>query len=533
MHEQGKRDIIEKTYRPAAFSGTILTCENPGAALLGIEIGSPRCPLGSLWSLIVTRGDRTPGANESDDHCNSGYFRSRSNVMDQGSKVNYFQDGGWVTSQHGVSYGSDSGVDVDVPHAYLTPITEHMSVVLAALACGKVAAVATPLLRTVGESIAPQKGGEACNNVKHDRTVQAQQSRKLRCQVLRCAVLFLRLRAQEKEQGATNCPDRKYAHCPHAVQWPDYSPLTKANKVRFPAGLLPDNSHVGIVQYDAAGGQVFLGMSRFPRPSIPVLLHTHLVSPSSSLKTSRVDIFHQFLTKSSYVHAIACVDHRQRSSDPRATVTSLSVQKSMDFFMILPPWYDNITLKMSLLAVALRSRPSLTAIIWPRGGSFSEKATFVNCSRASVVKVYREWAMAPLGITTLGTGELHAPLMSEMRSSSTIMHLATQLLSVRMWLEEHCQDFKVLPWSPNSPDFNPIENLWNHLDRYVRRLSPPPRSLQQLWDLLEATYQGRAIKTRQFQEFGTDENLLVGDETNHIIREKRALYRIERENTRH
>ncbi|KAJ8874954.1 hypothetical protein PR048_022844 [Dryococelus australis] len=42
---------------------------------------------------------------------------------------------------------------------------------------------------------------------------------------------------------------------------------------------------------DAAGRRVFSGISRFPPPFIPVLLHSHLASPSSSLKTSvlRVD----------------------------------------------------------------------------------------------------------------------------------------------------------------------------------------------------------------------------------------------------
>ncbi|KAJ8884338.1 hypothetical protein PR048_016195 [Dryococelus australis] len=35
---------------------------------------------------------------------------------------------------------------------------------------------------------------------------------------------------------------------------------------------------------------------------------------------------------------------------------------------------------------------------------------------------------------------------------------------VRTWLEVHDQDFEVLPWPPNSPDRNPIEQLWDHLE---------------------------------------------------------------------
>ncbi|KAJ8898525.1 hypothetical protein PR048_003885 [Dryococelus australis] len=49
--------------------------------------------------------------------------------------------------------------------------------------------------------------------------------------------------------------------------------------------LLPGFSHVGIVPDDAARCWIFPGFSRFP-PSIPALLHSHLASPTSALKTS-------------------------------------------------------------------------------------------------------------------------------------------------------------------------------------------------------------------------------------------------------
>ncbi|KAJ8880663.1 hypothetical protein PR048_017133 [Dryococelus australis] len=47
-------------------------------------------------------------------------------------------------------------------------------------------------------------------------------------------------------------------------------------------GLIPGFSHVN----DNAGRRVFLGISRFPRPFIPVLIHTHLTSPTWALQTS-------------------------------------------------------------------------------------------------------------------------------------------------------------------------------------------------------------------------------------------------------
>ncbi|KAJ8895587.1 hypothetical protein PR048_000923 [Dryococelus australis] len=48
----------------------------------------------------------------------------------------------------------------------------------------------------------------------------------------------------------------------------------------------PEFSHEGTVSDDAAGRRVFSWLSRLPRPCIPALLHTHLASPPSALKTS-------------------------------------------------------------------------------------------------------------------------------------------------------------------------------------------------------------------------------------------------------
>ncbi|KAJ8894552.1 hypothetical protein PR048_007209 [Dryococelus australis] len=62
----------------------------------------------------------------------------------------------------------------------------------------------------------------------------------------------------------------------------DRSPPTMANQVQSPA-----RSQVGIAPDDAADQRVFLSeIFRFPRTCIPVLLHSHLISPLSALKTS-------------------------------------------------------------------------------------------------------------------------------------------------------------------------------------------------------------------------------------------------------
>lgn len=46
----------------------------------------------------------------------------------------------------------------------------------------------------------------------------------------------------------------------------------------------------------------------------------------------------------------------------------------------------------------------------------------------------------------------------------------------------------VLPWPSKSPDLNPIEHLWDELDRCVRQRQPAPQSLQQLVDALKAEW---------------------------------------------
>lgn len=46
------------------------------------------------------------------------------------------------------------------------------------------------------------------------------------------------------------------------------------------------------------------------------------------------------------------------------------------------------------------------------------------------------------------------------------------------WLEDH--HIKVMIWPPNSPDLNPIENLWDELEKAVRKRPTKPKNLAQL-----------------------------------------------------
>ena len=56
----------------------------------------------------------------------------------------------------------------------------------------------------------------------------------------------------------------------------------------------------------------------------------------------------------------------------------------------------------------------------------------------------------------------------------------------------------VLPWPSKSPDLNPVEHLWDDLDRRVRQRQPQPQSLQQLVNALQEEWNNilqQAIRT--------------------------------------
>ncbi|GBM89130.1 hypothetical protein AVEN_153753-1 [Araneus ventricosus] len=50
------------------------------------------------------------------------------------------------------------------------------------------------------------------------------------------------------------------------------------------------------------------------------------------------------------------------------------------------------------------------------------------------------------------------------------------------WFEEHTDEFHLMSWPPNSPDFNPMEHIWDVMERQIRAQTIPCPNISTLRD---------------------------------------------------
>ncbi|GBN87022.1 hypothetical protein AVEN_50406-1 [Araneus ventricosus] len=50
------------------------------------------------------------------------------------------------------------------------------------------------------------------------------------------------------------------------------------------------------------------------------------------------------------------------------------------------------------------------------------------------------------------------------------------------WFEEHTNEFQLMSWPPNSPDLDPMEHIWDVMDRQLRAQTPPCQNISTLRD---------------------------------------------------
>ncbi|KAJ8867194.1 hypothetical protein PR048_030989 [Dryococelus australis] len=133
----------------------------------------------------------------------------------------------------------------------------------------------------------------------------------------------------------------------------------------IPGGSLPGFSHVEIVPDDAVCWRVFSGISRSPVPSILELLHTHLTSPSSALKTLLSKATHS-ITFSRFYYKWEAVAQWLGRSPPTKGDPSLILGGFAPGFSHVGIVLDDVACRRVFSGYSRFPRPCLRALLHPR-----------------------------------------------------------------------------------------------------------------------------------------------------------------------
>uniref|UniRef100_A0A674A4H6 Tc1-like transposase DDE domain-containing protein n=1 Tax=Salmo trutta TaxID=8032 RepID=A0A674A4H6_SALTR len=106
------------------------------------------------------------------------------------------------------------------------------------------------------------------------------------------------------------------------------------------------------------------------------------------------------------------------------------------------------------------------------GLSVSRTATLLGFSRSTVSSVYQKW-----GRHKLCSATDQMTVQYNIGAQRPIKKCTSRRTLTRMGL---------LQWLAQSPNLNPIEHLWDEMERAIQSRDPLPANLTQLWEAFDA-----------------------------------------------
>lgn len=144
--------------------------------------------------------------------------------------------------------------------------------------------------------------------------------------------------------------------------------------------------------------------------------------------------------------------------------------------------------------------------VWRKDGeAFSPKCTHRTVKHPGGVMVWGSISSKGLGKLLFIDGNIDSVKYQEILAEGLLGSLSSAVLeqppifqhdlaschnskSTRLWMNAH--NIEVLEWPANSPDLNPIENIWNDIKFMIRKANTLPRTKDELKSLILQFWEG-------------------------------------------